>query len=213
MGLETGTTIADLNENWPEGTDNVSQGDDHLRLIKSVLKSQFPNLDCPVLATCDDLNKTIDLTTGSPNGQTSKNAAQSIPQGTEQTLTWQVVDWDTDTQFSGTTFTCKHDGIYACVVSPQVNGFYQIIDNRIYANVTSTDYPGRFTLEEFRANSGSLINHQFNATVYLRLRATDTVTISEYCYTSTTGGTPNMSVTTGSYWQMVKVGDIPAATP
>ena len=79
--------------------------------------------------------------------------------------------------------------------------------------MTSTDYPGKFTLEEFRANSGSAINHQFNATVHLRLRATDTVTISQYCYTSTTGGTPNMSCVASSYWQMVKVGDLPPAAP
>ena len=212
MGLETGTTIADLNENWPEGTDNVSQGDDHLRLIKSVLKSQFPNLDCAVLATCDDLNKTIDLAAGSVNGQTSKNATQNLPwPASEVTLTWQVVDWDTDTQFSGTTFTCKHDGIYACVVSPYVTGFYDIIQNDFYANVTSTDYPGKFTLERFRANSGGAANNQFNATINLRLRATDTVTISQRTYTGTTGGTPNLDCIAGSYWQMVKVGDLPAA--
>ena len=39
MGLETGNTINDLNENWPLGTDPKSQGDDHIRLIKSVLKN------------------------------------------------------------------------------------------------------------------------------------------------------------------------------
>ena len=38
MPLETGTVIADLNENWPLSSDPKSQGDDHLRLIKSVLK-------------------------------------------------------------------------------------------------------------------------------------------------------------------------------
>ena len=39
MGLETGTTIAALNAAWPLGTDPRSQGDDHLRLIKAVVKS------------------------------------------------------------------------------------------------------------------------------------------------------------------------------
>lgn len=39
MGLETATTIAGLNANWPLGTDPKSQGDDHLRLIKSVLQN------------------------------------------------------------------------------------------------------------------------------------------------------------------------------
>jgi hypothetical protein len=39
MPLETSTTIAGLNALWPLGTDSKSQGDDHLRLIKSVLQS------------------------------------------------------------------------------------------------------------------------------------------------------------------------------
>ena len=39
MGLETGTVIGDLNPLWPLGTDAVSQGDDHVRLIKSLLQS------------------------------------------------------------------------------------------------------------------------------------------------------------------------------
>lgn len=39
MGLETGTSIAALNALWPLGSDPRSQGDDHLRLIKSVLKN------------------------------------------------------------------------------------------------------------------------------------------------------------------------------
>ena len=42
MGLETGTTIAQLVSSNPTGGDPTNQGDDHLQLIKSVLKSQFP---------------------------------------------------------------------------------------------------------------------------------------------------------------------------
>ena len=56
MGLETGDYISDLVETNPLGTDPVSQGDDHIRLIKSILKSQFPNLDAAVTATPDELN-------------------------------------------------------------------------------------------------------------------------------------------------------------
>jgi len=39
MGLETATTIAELNALWPLGSDPKSQGDDHLRLIKSVMQN------------------------------------------------------------------------------------------------------------------------------------------------------------------------------
>lgn len=41
MSLESGSFIKDLVSTNPEGTDPKSQGDDHLRLIKAVLKSQF----------------------------------------------------------------------------------------------------------------------------------------------------------------------------
>lgn len=45
MGLETGTFISDLVDTNPVAGDNVSQGDDHLRLIKDVVQNTFPNAD------------------------------------------------------------------------------------------------------------------------------------------------------------------------
>ena len=50
MGLETGTYIDDLVSTNPLAADNVSQGDNHLRLIKAVLKASFPSVDMAVNA-------------------------------------------------------------------------------------------------------------------------------------------------------------------
>lgn len=47
MGLETGTYISDLVTTNPISGDSKSVGDDHLRLIKSVLKTTFPNATAP----------------------------------------------------------------------------------------------------------------------------------------------------------------------
>lgn len=47
MGLETGTYISDLTPTWPTGSESKSQGDDHLRLIKSVLKNTLPTATKP----------------------------------------------------------------------------------------------------------------------------------------------------------------------
>lgn len=47
MGLETATYISQLVPANPLSTDAVSQGDDHLRLIKSVLQSSFPAMSSP----------------------------------------------------------------------------------------------------------------------------------------------------------------------
>lgn len=44
MALESGTYIDDLTITNPPGTDAKSQGDDHFRLIKKVLKNTFPGL-------------------------------------------------------------------------------------------------------------------------------------------------------------------------
>lgn len=44
MGLETGNFIDALNVANPGNLDEKARGDDHLRLIKSVLKNSFPNL-------------------------------------------------------------------------------------------------------------------------------------------------------------------------
>lgn len=43
MALETGTFVSDLQQTNPPGTDKKKQGDDHLRLIKTVLRNTFPN--------------------------------------------------------------------------------------------------------------------------------------------------------------------------
>lgn len=45
MGLEVATYIDGLTVTWPASGDQRKQGDDHLRLLKSVLKSTFPNAD------------------------------------------------------------------------------------------------------------------------------------------------------------------------
>lgn len=47
MGLETGTYVNDLNTANPVGGDPTGQGDEHLRLIKTVLKNTFPGFARP----------------------------------------------------------------------------------------------------------------------------------------------------------------------
>lgn len=56
MGLEAGQYISDLVSDWPTSFDKRREGDDHLRLIKTVLKNTFPNLNGPVTSTPAQLN-------------------------------------------------------------------------------------------------------------------------------------------------------------
>ena len=59
MPLESATFINNLVASNPASTDTVSQADDHIRLIKQVLKTTFPNLNAPVTATPAQLNSSV----------------------------------------------------------------------------------------------------------------------------------------------------------
>ena len=77
MGLETGDRIEDLDVQWPSGTDNVSQGDDHLRLIKRCMQGSFPNLGSgQVTKTAEELNQS-----GTPTGGMSMYGGTTAPSG------------------------------------------------------------------------------------------------------------------------------------
>lgn len=56
MPLETASFIHQLDPSNPAGSDQLSQGDDHLRLIKAAIKATFPNLTGPVTKTQAELN-------------------------------------------------------------------------------------------------------------------------------------------------------------
>jgi hypothetical protein len=61
MPIESGTTLSELDQLWPLSGDPVLSGDNHLRLLKAVLKAQFPGalgqgLDTPILADETELN-------------------------------------------------------------------------------------------------------------------------------------------------------------
>lgn len=56
MAIESATYLSDLNVSNPPGSDPVGQADDHIRLLKSVLKSTFPNLTGAVTSTQTQLN-------------------------------------------------------------------------------------------------------------------------------------------------------------
>ena len=56
MALESTTYINGLVATNPTGTDARSQGDDHIRMVKSSVKATFPNLTGAVTATHTELN-------------------------------------------------------------------------------------------------------------------------------------------------------------
>lgn len=56
-GLEVVTHISDLNASWPLGSDLASTADDHIRNIKTALKTDFPNVNAAVTPTPTQFNQ------------------------------------------------------------------------------------------------------------------------------------------------------------
>ncbi|MGL5965382.1 MAG: phage baseplate protein [Fusobacteriaceae bacterium] len=58
MTVETNARfINELNEAYPRNRDLIKEGDDHIRLMKSVVKNTFPGIDKAITPTADKLNK------------------------------------------------------------------------------------------------------------------------------------------------------------
>ena len=82
MALETASYINQLVPANPLSTDSVAQADDHLRLIKQVLVSTFPNINQPVTSTPAALSKVTESNLV-PTGLVAmwSGAANAIPSG------------------------------------------------------------------------------------------------------------------------------------
>jgi hypothetical protein len=57
MTVESVTYISDLNASNPAAGDAKSEGDDHIRNIKTGIKNTFPNVNAAVSATDEDLSR------------------------------------------------------------------------------------------------------------------------------------------------------------
>jgi hypothetical protein len=59
MALESSTYINGLVASNPTGSDNISQGDDHIRLLKSTIKATFPLVTGAVSGSHTDINSAV----------------------------------------------------------------------------------------------------------------------------------------------------------
>lgn len=147
MGLETATYINGLVTTNPTSSDPKSQGDDHLRLVKSTVKATFPNITGAVTPTQTDLNVLLGSGTtptlgGAVYGTGSAYAATAAGT-TGQVLTSNgagAPTWQTSSGSSG----LKNRIINGAMTIDQRNGG---------AAVTLTTGTGGYSLDRFYINN------------------------------------------------------------
>ena len=110
MTVETATSISQLSATLPLATDPISQGDDHLRLIKSVLQAQFTSLGtAAVTATAAEVNL-IDGYTGTT---AELNTLDVTTQGTSEASKVLTADASGDVTIADGAYdfdVASHDG-------------------------------------------------------------------------------------------------------
>ena len=74
MALESSTYINGLVATNPTSPDNISDGDNHIRLIKSTIKATFPNVSGAVSGTHTAINSAV----SAANAATNANTASAI---------------------------------------------------------------------------------------------------------------------------------------
>jgi hypothetical protein len=99
MALETATYISDLVSTNPVAGDPVSQGDDHLRLIKSAVKASFTGVSGAVTLTHTQLNsvvgkQTIWIPAGAMTARTTSGAAAGTAETTTNKVMLKTLDFD-----------------------------------------------------------------------------------------------------------------------
>ena len=110
MGVETATYISELSATNPLGTDPISEGDDQIRLVKSVLQSQFTSLGAAaVTGTAAELNL-IDGYTGTT---AELNTLDVTTQGTSEASKVLTADASGDVTIADGAYdfdVASHDG-------------------------------------------------------------------------------------------------------
>jgi len=103
MALETGTYISDLVATNPVSGDPKSQGDDHIRLLKSTIKATFPNVNAAVTPTDEELNF-VDGVTSNIQTQLDAKAPLASPVLTGVPEAPTPADGDNSTKIATTAF-------------------------------------------------------------------------------------------------------------
>jgi len=162
MGLEVTTTIAGLVATNPIASDAVGQADDHLRLIKNVLKTIFPGsggsgFSTPLTATEAELNYVHGVTSAVQTQLNTISAAAATADGKAVTADGKAVA----AQANATTALANAATADGKAVAAQANATTALANaatadaKAVTAQAMGADAHGRFN------NAGTLL-HKYN---------------------------------------------------
>lgn len=153
MALETGDYIDDLNPSNPvNATDPVSQGDDHLRLIKKCVQQSWPNIDGAVNFTPTEGNYLVGVTGTTGTGNLALSASPTF----------------TGTLTAAAIVATTYDGIAAADLvdkgaAESITGTWTFT-NLVGGAMTATSYDGIAAADLVDKGAAETISGQWNFT-------------------------------------------------
>jgi len=146
MGLEAATYVDDLTTTNPVSGDNVSQGDDHLRLLKTVLKATFPNAT-KALRFPEALAKTANYTVLSADQNALITAdssggafALTLPTLASTDDGWWCFVVKTDSSTNAVTVTATINGASNYAMSTQYAGAFFVWSGSAWYTLRAEDF-------------------------------------------------------------------------
>jgi len=91
MSAESAGYIHQLNKNAPQGGESISDGDDHLRVIKTSIQGTFPSITGVVTASHTDLNEVSGLITDVAEVKAEVEALDKTAHGNVASCYWNPV--------------------------------------------------------------------------------------------------------------------------
>ena len=141
MGLETASFISGLTASWPLPGDTKSQGDDHIRLLKSVLQLTFPNASKAFyIPSAEAFSSTIVLDATDQNNLVMVDTTAGDIACTLPTLGAGDKGWTTEIIRTGGGATTN-----AVVVSPATGTIGSFVGNTATIRIERILEPTRFT--------------------------------------------------------------------
>ena len=146
MPVETFNYIDSLNTANPTATDNVSEGDDHIRGIKTTLKNTFPNVNGAVTPTDEELNYVDGVTSAIQTQIDGKQATLGAGDVSNTHLATDSVTADKIAAGAVGTSEIATDAVTATEIAAGAVGASEIASNAVSAdeiNVTGNGTAGQ----------------------------------------------------------------------
>ena len=199
MGLETATYISDFNVNNPTQNDPVGEGDNHIKMIKSALKTTFPSITGAVTGTHTAINSAVTAANAATSANTAstiveRNASGNFTAGTITAALTGDVKGDVKNA-AGTVVLAAGDANTEATFTGTVTGLAESLNGKVDNSQVLTDVPANAVFVDTNTTYSAGSGISLSGTTFSNSAPDQTVALTGAGATSVSGTYPNFTIT------------------